>query len=237
MMKGIIKTALAMAIASLPLPALAMEGHGDMLIWQFTMDQLEQRWHKGEDSTNWKSDGFIGGDVSKLRLKSEGSISDSRLDDLEVQALYSVMVHDFWDFQAGIRQDFRPNPQTTHLAIGFQGLAPQFLEVDAQAFLSERGDVTARLDVETDLLLTQKLILQPHAEVELAAQKVAETETGAGISELKLGLRLRYEVVKEFAPYIGVAWERKLGDTARLAAADGHDANDLRFVTGLRFWF
>lgn len=237
MMKGIIKTALAMAIASLPLPALAMEGHGDMLIWQFTMDQLEQRWHKGEDSTNWKSDGFIGGDISKLRLKSEGSISDSRLDDLEVQALYSVMVHDFWDFQAGIRQDFRPNPQTTHLAIGFQGLAPQFLEVDAQAFLSERGDVTARLDVETDLLLTQKLILQPHAEVELAAQKVAETETGAGISELKLGLRLRYEVVKEFSPYIGVAWERKLGDTARLAAADGHDANDLRFVTGLRFWF
>lgn len=236
-MKRMIKAALAMMAIAVPLPAMAMEGHGDMLIWQFTMDQLEQSWHLGEDSTNWKSDGFIGGDYSKLRLKSEGSVSDGSVEDLEVQALYSVMVHDFWDFQAGIRQDFRPTPQTTHLAIGFQGLAPQFLEVDAQAFLSERGDVTARLDVETDLLLTEKLILQPHAEVELAAQKVAETQTGTGVSELKLGLRLRYEVVKEFAPYIGVAWERKLGDTARLAQADGHDADDLRFVTGLRFWF
>ncbi len=237
MMKRMIKAALAMAALALPLPAPAMEGHGDMLIWQFTMDQLEQRWQKGQDSTAWKSDGFIGGDVSKLRLKSEGSVSGGTMDHLEVQALYSVMVHDFWDFQAGIRQDFRPQPQTTHLAIGFQGLAPQFLEVDAQAFLSERGDVTARLDVETDLLLTQKLILQPHAEVELAAQKVPETETGAGVSEMKLGLRLRYELVKEFAPYIGVAWERKLGETARLAKADGHDADDLRLVTGLRFWF
>jgi copper resistance protein B len=116
-------------------------------------------------------------------------------------------------------------------------VAPYFFDVTAQLFVSEDGDFSARLEAEYDLLITQKLILQPVAEVNVSAQRVRELDVGPGFNDVELGLRLRYEVVREFAPYIGVNWERKLGETADIARDHGEDASDVSFVTGVRFWF
>lgn len=233
-----IKTIIAAALLLAPLPAQAMEGHEEPLFWRLTLDQLERHWQDGQDATSWKLDGFIGGDYEKVRIKSEGEATDGHgVEELEVQALYSVMVDDFWDFQVGIRHDFRPQPRTSYATIGFQGLAPQFLEVDAQAFLSEHGDLTARLETEIDLPLTRQLILQPHAEIDLSAQDVPSQAVGTGVSALGLGLRLRYEIVQEVAPYIGLSWEKRLGDSARFSRALGEDPDRVSFLTGLRLWF
>jgi copper resistance protein B len=118
-----------------------------------------------------------------------------------------------------------------------QGLAPYFFEVDAAMFVSDRGDVTARVEGEYELLLTQRLILQPRTELEFAAQDVASLDIGAGLSTAELGVRLRYEIVRQFAPYVGVSWTRDVGRTEDLARADGRDPSVVSFVAGVRFWF
>jgi len=236
--------ALALALTAAAGGARAQEeahaghGHEEPLLWTFMVERLEHRWQDGENAVDWDAQGFVGGDDEKVWLKAEGGMeAGGAVEEAEVQLLYSRMVSDFWDFQAGIRHDFRPRPQTTHAVAGFQGLAPFFLEVDAQAFLSEEGDVTAALEVETDLLITQKLVLQPRAELHLALQDVEPLGIGAGPGEVALGVRLRYEVVREFAPYVGVQWDRKLGDTARFARAEGEDADAVTLLAGVRFWF
>jgi copper resistance protein B len=202
------------------------------------IDRLEHRWRDGENSVDWDVQGWIGGDTNKVWFNAEGSKPvDGKLEEAEFQVLYSRMVSEFWDAQVGIRHDVRPEPQTTYGVAGFQGVAPYFFDVTAQLFVSEDGDFSARLEAEYDLLITQKLILQPVAEMNVSAQRVPELHVGRGINDVELGLRLRYEFVKEFAPYIGVDWERKLGETANIARAHGEDPSDVSFVTGVRFWF
>lgn len=159
------------------------------------------------------------------------------MEEAEFQFLYSRMISEFWDVQAGVRHDVRPRPQTTYAVVGVQGVAPYFFDITAQTFLSENGKLSARLEAEYDLLITQKLILQPVAEINVSAQRVRELDLGRGINDVELGLRLRYEFAREFAPYVGVNWERKLGETANIARRHGEDASSLSFVTGIRFWF
>ena len=213
--------------------------HGGMIAYRFTIDRLEFVSRKDRDGHAWEDVQFwYGSDLNKLWIKSEGEGAFGRdVERAEVQALWSRAIVPFFDLQAGLRYDIRPRPDRAHLVLGLQGLAPYWFEADAAVFLSDEGDLTARLEGEYDLRITQKLILQPRAEVELAAQDVPELGIGAGLSTAEAGLRLRYEFVPEFAPYVGVEYERAFGDTADFRRADGEDAGGWNLVLGVRAWF
>jgi copper resistance protein B len=139
--------------------------------------------------------------------------------------------------QAGFRYDWRPEPERAHLALGIHGLMPYLFEVDAAVFLSEDGDLSARVEAEYDLLVTQRLVLQPRAEVEAAFTDVPEVQVGSGVSHLELGARLRYQVTPEVAPYAGIHWTRRFGQTADFARLAGEDTNEFFVVAGASFRF
>ena len=155
----------------------------------------------------------------------------------EVQALYSRAIDPWFNLQVGVRQDFRPGPARTYATIGIEGIAPYWFEVEGALFLSDKGDLLGRLEGYNDQRITQKLILQPRVELNFAAQDVPANGIGSGLSDIELGLRLRYEIKREFAPYIGASWERKLGDSARFARAAGDRVQATSLVIGIRTWF
>lgn len=208
------------------------------LVGAVLVDKFEYRAQDGQDVIAWEADAWYGGDYHKVWLKTKGeySLSDA-IESAEVQLLYSRLIDYYWDLQVGVRHDFEPDPSRSYGVIGLQGLAPGYFELDLQGFVSEQGDFTARFEAEYDLLITQRLILQPNAEITLAAQDVPELGLGSGINDVELGLRLRYEFSRKFAPYVGLAWERKLGETAILARSEGEDVDSLSLVAGVRFWF
>lgn len=212
--------------------------HGGMTYSRFMLDRLEYRPQKGADGYAWEGEGWIGGDVNRFALKTEGEgKAGGGVEGAEVQALYSRAINPWFNLEAGVRQDFRPQPQRSYAVVGIEGLAPYWFEVGAQAFVSNKGDAHLRLGGSYDQRITQRLILQPAAEVNIAAQDVPDIGVGAGLSDIELGLRLRYEFAREFAPYVGVNWERKLGQTARYARAEGDRASAVNMVMGIRFWF
>lgn len=192
----------------------------------------------GKDSYRWEGEAWFGGDINRLTLKSEGEgLSGDGLNRAELQALYSRSVGPYFNLQAGVRHDFEPRPSRTYATIGFEGLAPYWFEVSGAAFLSNKGDLSARLEGYYDQRLTQRLIIQPRAELNLAASNDRATGVGSGLSDVELGLRLRYEIRREFAPYVGVTYDRKFGKTADYARTGGEDVEDARVVLGLRAWF
>ena len=212
--------------------------NGDIRTTGVVIDRLEAGFGDAE-SYLWDVQGWTGGDINRFWWKSEGEGDfGGELEEAEVQALYSRAVRPFWDVQAGVRHDFRSEGRdTTHLVLGVQGLAPHWWEIDAAAFLSTDGDLTARVEAEYDQRITQRLILQPRIELEASAGDIPELEIGAGLVAVEAGLRLRYEFHREFAPYVGVEWSRALGDTADYIEARGGEADDTRFVVGLKAWF
>ncbi len=186
----------------------------------------------------WDGEGWFGGDINRFVVKSEGSgASSNGVEDAEVQALYSRAIGPYFNLQAGVRQDIQPTPARTYATVGFEGLAPYWFEVGGALFLSTKGDLLGRLEGYYDQNITQRLILQPRVELNFAAQDVPENQIGAGLSNAELGLRLRYEISREFAPYIGVSWDRKVGRTADFSRMQGEDASSLNFVVGVRSWF
>lgn len=202
------------------------------------VDQLEYRVADGHDTLAWEAQAWMGGDYHKVWFKTRGEdVVNGGTMRAEAHLLYSRAITAFWDFQVGARYDAKPNPSRTYAVIGVQGLAPYFFEADAEAFVSNRGDVSARLEAEYELLITQRLIAGPSAELNIAAQDVEELGIGSGLSEIELGLRLRYEIVREVAPYVGVSWESKIGETADMARSQGTDVDDVAFVIGVRAWF
>ena len=213
--------------------------NGDVRTTAVIVDRLEAGFGDDGESYLWDVQGWTGGDINRFWWKSEGEGDfGGELEEAEVQALYSRAVTPFWDVQAGVRQDFRPDGEdTTHLVLGLQGLAPHWWEIDAAAFLSTEGDLTARVEAEYDQRITQRLILQPRLEIDVSASDIPELEIGSGLSSVEAGLRLRYEFRKEFAPYVGVEWSRAFGDTADYIEARGGEADDTRFVIGLKAWF
>ena len=220
-------------------PALRAEFLDNQLFTLVKIDQLEFRSQDGDDIAVWDGQARIGTDLHKLALKSEGEyvLDPNSTENAEVQFLYLRMISDFFDVQAGIRHDFQPNPSRSFAVLGVNGLAPQWFEVDASLFLSDEGDVSARFEVEYDILFTQRLVLQPDLEVNVAFSDDEPTGVGSGISNIELGLRLRYEFVREFAPYIGINWERKLGNTSDFARAEGEDDNVFSIVAGVSVFF
>ncbi len=226
------------AIAALLAASTAGASEPGQLFASFEVEQLEYRTGTGTDALYWDAEGWVGTDDHKARLKTEGEQqTDGKLEKGEVQLLYSRRISDFFDAQAGVRYDVKPQPERGFAVFGVQGLAPYMIEVDAAAFVSNEGEVSARLKGKYDLLITQRLILQPSAEINLAVQSVEEREVGSGISSVGAGVRLRYEIVREFAPYLGFQWERKLGQTADYARHEGTSADNRSLVLGVRLWF
>ncbi len=213
--------------------------NGDVRTTAVLIDTLEASFGDGEEGYSWNAQGWTGGDINRFWWKTEGEGAfDGKLHDAEVQALYSRAVAPFWDLQAGVRQDFRPDgDDTTHLTVGVQGVAPYWFEMSAAAFLSTQGDLTARVEAEYDQRITQKWILQPAIEVAFSASDIPELEIGSGLTSVTAGLRLRYEIRKEFAPYVGVEWSRSFGDTADYVKVRGDDVAATSFVVGIKAWF
>lgn len=224
-------------LATVPSFAAAMETHEPNILF-LQADRFEYRAQDGGNSLEWDAHGWLGGDYQKLWLKTEGEKrTHGKVENAEAQLLYSRLITDFFDVQAGVRYDVQPHPRHGYAVLGIEGMAPYYIETDAALFLSNKGDLSARFKAEYDLLLTQRLILQPAFEINMAVQEVAELGIGAGVNEIELGLRLRHEIRREFAPYIGLNWQRKLGQTADFAQADGEDAETPSLIAGIRFWF
>lgn len=184
----------------------------------------------------WDVDGWIGGDVERVWIRSTGKIEDDEAEKAELQLLYGRNVHPFWDVLVGVRQDLEPDSKTW-AAAGVTGLAPYFFETDVTAFLSTDGDAAFRLEQSLDIPLTQKLIAEPHLELNAYAQDMPERGIGAGFSDVELGLKLRYEVTRKFAPYAALTWERALGETASRARSSGHKVDETALRIGIRVWF
>ncbi|WEK02034.1 MAG: copper resistance protein B [Candidatus Sphingomonas phytovorans] len=212
--------------------------HGGATFSQIMFNLAEYQANKGRNGFRWDAEGWFGGDIDRLVVKSEGSGSFGEgVGHAEVQALYSRAVGPYFNLQAGIRHDIRPDPSRTYATIGVEGLAPYWSEVEGALFLSNKGDLLGRVEGYYDQRITQRLILQPRAEINLAAQDVPENGIGAGVSDIELGLRLRYELAREFAPYVGISWDRSLGRTADFARAAGERPSSTSFVAGVRAWF
>jgi len=212
--------------------------HGGGTTYFLEAERLEYQSGDGDPLFLWDAQGWYGTDRDKLWLKSEGeALFDGGLEHGEAQALYSRAIGGYFDLQGGVRRDFGKGMSRTHAVIGVQGLAPYLFEIDAAVFVSGHGDVTARVEIEYELLLTQRLILQPRAELEFAAQEIAELGVGAGLSSATVGARLRYEIKREFAPYVGVSWSRDVGGSADFARAAGENPAAVSLVAGVRLWF
>jgi len=228
-----------LALSPAALPAANAAELDDDIFTMVLVDRLEYRVQDGSDVIFW--DGFVraGTDENKVAVRAEGEfIPDSgTLEEAEFWGLYQRLISDFFDAQIGVRHDIRPNPSRTYAVLGLSGLAPQWFEVSANAFLSDEGDPSARMEAEYDLPITQRLILQPRAEVNVAFAEDEEIGVGSGLNDFELGLRLRYEIEREFAPYIGVNWLRKVGDTQDFAREEGEDTDVLSFVAGVRIFF
>ncbi len=214
--------------------------HDNELFYTFRADRLEQRFQDGDDVTLWDTEAWIGYDYNKLYLETEGEYNTDKgeYESAEVELLYSRNVSTFWDVQAGVRHDFiNGEDDRSFAALGVQGLAPYWFEVDATSYVSDEGDVSAIVEAEYDLLLTQRLILQPRFETELALQDVREYNIGSGINSIELGARLRYEITRKFAPYIGVEWEQNVGETKNMLEATGEATSKTAIVAGVKLWF
>jgi copper resistance protein B len=209
----------------------------DPLITKVQVDQLEVR--DADEDNPWVFEGqaWIGKDLQKIWFKAEVEGADSETEEAELQALYSQAIAPFWDVQFGLRQDFKPTPTRSWAVIGLQGLAPYFFEIDTAFFLGENGRTALRLEVEYELLFTQRLILTPEIEVNFYGKNDTDLGIGSGLSDVEAGLRLRYEVRREFAPYIGVNWNKSFGNTADFARKEGKEADDVQWVIGFRAWF
>lgn len=202
-------------------------------------DKLEWGGPNTGSSARWDMEAFVGTDYDKLFFKSEGFYNGKTrtIEEGQFQVLYSRLISYYFDAQLGIRQDFSKKSNRTYAVIGVEGLAPGFIEIDADAFVSQKGEVSSEITAFYDLLITNRLILQPRIDVKLQMQSVPDLEVGAGLTDFELGARLRYEFTRNFAPYVGVNWDRKVGQTATIARINGEAVSNVSFIAGVRlFW-
>lgn len=201
------------------------------------IDRLERVYGRDDNATAYDAQAWFGGTYDRLLLKVEGERSRDTLQEARTELLWSHALAPFWDRQLGLRHDSGTGADREWLAVGLQGLAPYWFEVDATAYLGSSGRSALRLSSEYELLLTQRAILQPHIELNLYGKEDQARELGSGLAEGSIGMRLRYEFSRQIAPYLGVEWTGKFGETADLARADGGRTADWHLVGGMRFWF
>ena len=214
------------------------EFHGDQKLFQLLNNITEFRAGSGADGYSWDSEGWYGGDINRFWFKTEGEGAFGKgLESAEAQALYSRAIDPYWNLQGGIRYDFRTNPSRIYATGQIEGLAPSFFDVEGALFLSNEGELMARVSGWYDQRITQRLILQPRIEVDLAAQNSREIGVGAGLSEAEVGVRLRYDIRREFAPYVGIQYQRAFGRTSTYLRNEGEDVGRFQFLAGVRTWF
>lgn len=218
-----------------PLTSRADDTHGSQIFHSFRLEG-EAGYSKDDPFYGWDLNGWLGSDFDKLWIKSEGTIADNATEQSELWAMYSRNVSDFWDLQTGFRQDFQPY-STSYFVFGLEGLAKYFFETEAHLFISDEADVSARLRQENDFLITQRLILQPYAELNLYFQDVADQNIGSGLTNGEFGLQLRYEYTRKFAPYIDLRYERKMGETISFTQRAGDTVEEFIVSLGLRLMF
>jgi len=214
--------------------------HDNQSFATFRADRFEHQWRdENEEILLWDVSAWVGNDFNRLSAESEGefALDGDEVEEAGVEIFYTRTLTPFWDAQAGLRHDFEPDPSRSFFALGLQGLAPLWLEMDAKAYVSEDGDVSAEVEAEYELLITQRLQLIPRLEAGFSAQDVPEYETWQGMTDLTLGARLLYQIRRKLAPYIGVSWTRKIGETAHNVDKEGGDVDSAALVAGLRFWF
>jgi copper resistance protein B len=217
-----------------PFPLHLADHHN---FYSLLVDNLEAVRARDGTSAAYDLQGWFGRDYNRVALKAEGEVNDGRLQEARTELLWGHAVAAYWNTQLGVRYDSGIGPGRGWLAFGLQGLAPYWFEVDTAVYISEAGHTALRLDVEYELLLTQKLILQPRIEADFYGKRDARRGVGAGLSSLSLGVRLRYEIRRAFAPYLGIEWAGKYGDSADFARAVGEDDKETRLVAGLRLLF
>ncbi|MBI5042037.1 MAG: copper resistance protein B [Gammaproteobacteria bacterium] len=217
----------------IPRPRMGDEEKFGMLM----IDRLEAVRSDGNTSTAYDLQAWYGRDYDRAVLKAEGDIDAGQFQDAHTDLLWGHALATYWDTQLGMRYDSGAGPDRSWLAFGIQGLAPYWFEVDATAYVGESGRTAVQLEAEYELLLTQKLILQPRVEANVYGKRDAERETGSGLSDMSAGLRLRYEIRRELAPYVGIEWAGKYGATADYARTAGEDTKEARVVAGLRVWY
>jgi len=210
---------------------LQAAGADDPLRTMLIMDKLEIL-NNDENTRAWEGSFYIGYDIDKLYVYSDGEATSDGLEFSQNELVYSRAIAPFWDIQAGLAYDKYANATRTWGEIAIAGLAPYYFESRAALLLNSEGNVGLRLDLEYEALLTQKLILTPSLEAEFYTKDDPELQLGSGFSSLEAGLRLRYEIVREFAPYIGVTWDRNFGNTY-----DYNPVNETDLLVGVRFWF
>ncbi len=232
------KKLILVVLGCLFVPGVTLAAAGDdPLLYRVMINQLEVRDASGDDPRAWDIQAWAGKDLNKLWIKTEGDYVNGSAEESEAQLLYSKAIAPYWDLQMGWRRDLRPRPGRDWLAVGFMGVAPYFFEVDAALFIGESGRTALRLDAEYELMFTQRLVLSPEIEMNFYGKDDPDMGIGTGLSDMSVGLRLRYEVRREFAPYIGVNWSKKFGDTEDYARAEDEEAEDTQFVVGFRAWF
>ncbi|HEX5954258.1 MAG TPA: copper resistance protein B [Rhodanobacteraceae bacterium] len=219
-----------------PMPGMAMRD--DPALGMVLLDRLEYvHGRDGDRAIAIDGEAWYGRNFDKLWLKFEGEHAGGRLQDLRTEALWSHAVAPFWDTQLGVRHDFGAGPDRTWAAFGIEGLAPYWFETEATLYVGQGGRTAARVAVEYEARFTQRLILQPSIEANLYGRNDSRRGVGSGLSDVEAGLRLRYEIRREFAPYIGVVWQQRFGRSRDYAHAQDEPADDLQFVAGFRIWF
>ena len=201
------------------------------------MNRLERSYGKDDNATIYDAQAWFGTTYDRLVVKAEGERSRGMLEHARTELLWGHALAAYWDAQLGIRYDSGEGPNREWLALGIQGLAPYWFELDATAYLGSNGRTALRFEAEYELLLTQRLILQPRIEANAYGKSDRERGIGSGLSDVAAGFRLRYEIRRQFAPYVGIEWVRRYGDTKDLVRAAGGRGDDTRLVAGLRFWF
>ncbi|PAU95085.1 copper resistance protein CopB [Aliifodinibius salipaludis] len=214
---------------------------GDKTYAYLIADKLEYRSINGSNPVMWDIKGYIGKDLGKFWFKSHGeAVPTESQAHMEFQGLYSRAISPYLDVTGGLRYDLayeHGNKSRGFATVGLQGKAPYFIHFESGIYVSEAGNISADLEAEYDLLFTQRLIGQPIFETSIALQDVPEWGVGSGFNNIGLGFRLRYEFVREFAPYIGINWERQLGETADMARAGGGHISNFSMLGGVRMWF
>lgn len=238
MMRWSLLAACTLAMCTAPVAARQADNGSGATSLQVDVSRLEAQLRDGQDSYVWDGSARWGGETDAVVFKAEGSGGfGSAVESADFRLLWSHAIGSRFDVRAGVRHDLRPRPQRTHLVLGLNGTAPLQLDVETNLFLSDKGDLTGELEVTHDMDLTQRLILQPRTEISFSAQDVPELGIGSGLSTLEAGARLRYEFVPEFAPYVGVEYQRLIGDTRDLARAAGEDAGGWAFLLGVKASF
>lgn len=228
-------TADDIAAAFAPLRSHAMHGAG--INHYVLLDRLEASDNHTGSGQDWEARAWLGGDIDRLWLRSEGERRRGQTHDASLEAFYGHAISPWWDVLLGARQDLAPGQRQSWAAIGVQGLAPYKFETEATLYLGSGGRAAFRLEAEYDVLLTNRLILQPRVEADVALTDDDRRGIGSGLEEVEAGLRLRYEITRKFAPYIGWVHSRRFGDSAQRADGDDTPARESRFVAGVRVWF